>query len=372
MSEIHFVQVDGEKMIREARERLEEKLGERLMPSDERNLLLMHVMQVIIGAYAHIDQAARNNLLRYAWGDTLDAMGERVATARLQAMPAKTAVQCTLSAPRAVTTIIPQGTRVTPDSRAHFATVEALAIPAGQTQGMVDAVSILSEQDSGEGHNGYPPGSINALVDPVPFVATAVNTTVSAGGRGKEGDDEYRERIRLAATRYSTAGPADAYIYHARSANTDVLDAGAERSAPGEVRITILMPDDCVNKGQVLQEVRDAVNDRTVRPLTDLVHVAEAETVPYGVEVTYYVRSANLSATVQAVEGLGGAVQQFTQWQDFKLGRAVNPDRLRALLYDAGAERVEMTQPQYVEIGALQRAKRANLSVRCEVISDAP
>ena len=44
------------------------------------------------------------------------------------------------------------------------------------------------------------------------------------------------------------------------------------------------------------------------------------------------------------------AVEEFAVWQREKIGRDINPDRLRKMLIDAGAKRVIVRQPEYFSI----------------------
>lgn len=55
-----------------------------------------------------------------------------------------------------------------------------------------------------------------------------------------ESDADFRRRIILAPEGYSVAGPEGAYIWHALSADADVLDASATSPDPGEVVVTVL------------------------------------------------------------------------------------------------------------------------------------
>ena len=55
-----------------------------------------------------------------------------------------------------------------------------------------------------------------------------------------ESDADFRRRIILAPEGYSVAGPEGAYIFHALSADPDVLDASATSPTPGEVVVTVL------------------------------------------------------------------------------------------------------------------------------------
>lgn len=106
-----------------------------------------------------------------------------------------------------------------------------------------------------------------------------------------ESDDDFRSRLVLAPEGYSVAGPEGAYIFHARSADGDVLDASATSPSPGEVVVTILSrtgdgtaPDDLIDL------VAAHVSDDARRPLTDNVTVQGAQIVGYAVhaEITTF------------------------------------------------------------------------------------
>ena len=58
-----------------------------------------------------------------------------------------------------------------------------------------------------------------------------------------ESDDELRRRAQLAPSKFSTAGPEDAYVFHALTASADALDASAISPTPGQVIVTVLSRD---------------------------------------------------------------------------------------------------------------------------------
>ena len=355
MSGIHFVDVDGDKLLGDARRELERLLGDTLQPGDARYLLLLSIMQIILGGFALIDQTGRANLLRYASGETLDALGERVDAPRLPATPASLELRFDLAEAAPVATAIPAGTRVTPDGTGYFATERDLIIPAGAINGSVTADFILNPEIDATAYNGIAPAASFALVDMIPGVSGAVSLTESAGGRAGETDDAYRERIRLAPSHFAATGTADAYKYHALSATTQAIDAGVRQAGPGEVEIAIIPAPDA-DAGEAVYTVQKYVSDPIRRTLTDQVTVLEAAAVPYDITMTYYAAPLKLAEVVQAVEGPGGAIERYTDWQDSRIGRAINPDKLRALMLEAGAERIDLTDPAYSDVGPTERA----------------
>ena len=126
---------------------------------------------------------------------------------------------------------------------------------------------------------------------------------------------------------------------------------------------------------EILSKVEEACSASEVRPLTDRV-VVEAPTVQeYSIELTYYTTAAEESACVQTIEGDGGAIDQFNEWQSAELGRHIEPDKLRALMLapkgegDVGATRVEITSPKRVEIFDTTIAKFSGImTIRHKVV----
>jgi len=358
MSEINFVEVDAAAIESQMIRDFENALQTTLYPGDERRIFLEQEIQVIVGLKNNINDAARQNLLRYMRGVQLDIYGERVNCPRLPAQMASVTLQWTLSAAQATDIIIEKGKRATPDGQLFFANAEDLIIPAGQTSGTVKGIATIA----GTAHNGLTAGQISTIVDPTPFVASVTNIDTSSGGTDIEPDDDgvniwsgYRERIRLAPTSFSTAGPEDAYVFWAKSASQNIIDVAPLSPNPGEIQIVVLMADGNAASQDILDAVLAACTPKNRRPLTDSVTAVAATEVPYNLTVTYYIDQANAeqAAVIQdAIEGAGGAVEQYILWQRSKLGRAINPDHFRFLALKAGASRLVVTAPVFTEIEA--------------------
>ncbi|KPU42151.1 baseplate J-like protein [Oxobacter pfennigii] len=382
MSEINFVEVDSKEINKNLVNRFSTALNDTLYPGDERRIFLDQETSVIVGLKNDINLTGRQNLLKYAKGAVLDALGERVNTPRLQAEKAVTTLRYTLSQAQEIPYMIVSGQRATPDGALFFITIDDLTIPAGETQGTVKAQAI----ETGEKYNGFVPGQINKIVDPIPYVAAVENTEESSGGTETEPDDDginvwsgYRERIRKAPGGFSTAGPKDAYIYHAMSADANIQDVSVDTDTlkifdieafeaaypsvdptpfyterPGaEVTIVALMKDGEMPTQTVLDKISAKVNDKKVRPLTDHVTVSAPDEVEYDIELTYYIsadRAAEEENIRSEIEDTGGAIDIYVLWQKSKLKRAINPDYLRQLMYAAGVYKIDITYPVYTEI----------------------
>lgn len=158
-----------------------------------------------------------------------------------------------------------------------------------------------------------------------------------------ETDNELRARTVMALEGLPTAGPAAAYEFHARSANPDVKDIGVSSPAPGQVALSVLSkkgagePDDTV-----LEDVREAVNDERVRPLTDTVRVAAAEITEYRIEATLFVEPGPSAETVK--RAAESAAKEYTE-KCHRLGGYVARSGIAAALHQPGVRRIDLVQP---------------------------
>lgn len=158
-----------------------------------------------------------------------------------------------------------------------------------------------------------------------------------------ESDEALRERIVLAPEGYSVAGPEAAYIYHARSASGDVLDASATSPDPGEVVVTVLSRiGNGVAAGGLLATVEAVVNGQTVRPLTDNVTVQSAAIVNFAVTAQLILFSGPDPSVV-----LEAAQARLEAWiaESHKLGRDIVRSAIFAALHVAGVQKVTLTAP---------------------------
>lgn len=99
-----------------------------------------------------------------------------------------------------------------------------------------------------------------------------------------ESDDDLLYRCQLAPTGYSTAGPADAYEFLARSASGQVLDAKVTSPEPGTVVVSIMArASDGTPSPELLQTVIDFISVKTRCLLTDKVIVQAVIIRPFSV-----------------------------------------------------------------------------------------
>lgn len=360
MSEI--IETDSAKIYSSIIGELMDYCDEALYPGDERRIFGEGLVQVFVGMFSLFDDRAKQQTLRHARGKVLDLLGENLRISRLSPAPASAMFRFGLSAAQSQNIPIPAGTRITADGSVYFATVEPAVIPAGGTY-----ISVRAEcMEGGAAHNGYATNTIKTLVDLIPYVSGVYNYTATAGGDDGEpytveGDDRYRERIRLSPASLSP-GTEAGYSYYAKSADPDIADVKIDcpEDKPNTVNIYALMSGGALPDGDTLQKILDTIEAGNVRIMTDHVQAFPAVPVDYTLDFRYGCSEADKAAVVQAVEGEGGALDQYIAWQSAKMGRAISQDKLRHFLYSAGATAVYINSP--TETVPLGKAHVAHLS----------
>lgn len=371
--DFNFVNVDSQGIYDKVIDGLMDYLDEPLYPGDERRLFAEALVMVLVSVYNKMNDTAKQKMLQYARGDVLDAIGEMDNTPRLMPTAAHDTVRFSVQEPIGQNVIIPSGTRVTPDGEVFFSTLSATVLQAGKSYADVEVYC----QTLGSEYNGLAPGTINVLVDVIPYIYSVSNIYGTIGGDDGEpyteaGDDRYRERIKLAHSSFSVAGPVEAYKYFALSADPEISDVQVVSPEGHKINIYVLMAGGNIPDAETLQKVAGIVSADDVRPMTDEVTVLPPDQVPYGIEIKYYTTLDNEPEAVEVVEGLGGAIDQYNEWQVAKMGRDINPDQLKKhiLAPSAAVDRVDVVAPAFTTVGTNQVAVfNGQLTISHEVVS---
>lgn len=349
LASIDFLETDVQTILNNYIEKYNSLTGRSLAVADPVYLLLESIVAEEAKLRADFNNAAKENLLSYATGDYLDAMGYYVNTPRLQASGSTTTIRFTLNAAVADSVYqIPAGTLVT-DGSNKFATDELAFIAIGSSYVDVKATAV----DAGSFSNGIAIGAINQLVEPLPNMESVSNITVTSGGADKEEDDAYADRIRLAPSSFSVAGPQGAYQYHTYSYSSSIIDVsiyGLE-DHPGNVYVHPLLKDGTLPEQTFLDGLKAHLSDETIRPLTDNLIVTAPTAVNYTIELTWYLSSDDIDKINQITADVEAAVEKYRQWQQAKINRDIIPDELTKLVMQAGAKRLTITSPVFTAVG---------------------
>lgn len=357
--EINFIETDAEEMMNRLIESFEEYTGKTLFPGDEKRIFLQGFGYALTNTEIHINETGRGNLLRYATGNQLDAIGDLFSNARLKGSYARTTLKFTISQIQLVDIVIPKGTRATPDGIHYFATISDLVFSSTDTvlEKDVEAVAV----EIGESYNDFLAGQVNKLIDINEYVQSVVNTVPTSGGTDMESDEDYKARLRMSPFNFSVAGPANAYRSIAMSVSTDIEDVYVYSPSAGVVSISVIKTGGEIPESTdpLLEEILLACNDENVRPLTDKVQVGPAQAVNTSIDIQYYVPNGDTSVITSIME----AVEEYRVWQTSKIGRDINPDYLNKLLVDAGAARVVISSPSYKKLSNNEIAQINETSV---------
>ncbi|RTY69857.1 baseplate assembly protein [Pseudomonas veronii] len=153
--------------------------------------------------------------------------------------------------------------------------------------------------------------------------------------------ESLRERIQMAMEGLSTAGPRNAYIFHARSADGRVADASAISPAPAEVVVTVQSAlGDGTAAADLLAVVAAYLSDEDRRPVADRLTVQSAQVLPYTVDAVLYLNSSGPESEPvrAAAETRLAALVNARR----RLGQEVNRSALDAALHIEGVKRVEL------------------------------
>lgn len=368
LAPVNFLETDAETIRSQIITGFEKASGDTLAAGDPRRLFLLSIADVIIQQRTAINLAAQQNLLSYAQGGYLDALGQLLAVERMAESKAVTTIEFTLSQALGSVYTIPVGTQVT-NGVVTFETDEDLLIPIGQTKGEVSASCTVA----GPAGNDYLAGQISTIVTPMTFVSGAQNTTITTGGADAESDPDFADRIRLAPNSFSVAGPEKAYVYHAKSVSPAIIDVKVDSPTPGEVDVYVLLTDGTLPTEDTLEQIEEHLSDENIRPLTDYVVVKAPTASNYEIELHYWINQEDSSKAAQIQSDVEAAVEQYRLWQQTKIGRDITPGKLLQLVFAAGASRVDNSKLKpaaWKKLEAMQVAQCTKVNVVYEGYKD--
>ncbi len=363
--EISFIEnmslEETEEQLREQYLRLYRELTGRetvLADADTKTLLIKAFALIEYQTMQYIDAKGRAELLKTSTGEALEALSALFGITRQGSTKATAMERFTLSEARGDVVAIPAGTRVKTQNGQYFNTLDYAEIAAGEMY--VDV--IVQAEEAGMGSSGILTGVINTLVDPIAYVASVANTTESTGGLDVESDDNLTERVYLAPSKFSCAGPRDAYEYFVREWRSDVGDVQIVSPSPCVIMLYVVLKDGTLLNETEKEELLEYMSGETVRPLCDQVICGTPEEVSYSISFTYYIGAEDQKSAGRIQEAVATAVEEFKEWQR-KLGRDINPTELIAKVRSAGAKRVSITSPGDITVSKTQIAKCTETTV---------
>ncbi len=200
-------------------------------------------------------------------------------------------------------------------------------------------------------------------------ITAADDTAVPPVEAVYESDDDYRYRIQMSLDSYTTAGSKESYIYHGLSADGDVKDIEPVSPSPGVVTIYVLSrTGDGSASEELIEKVGAALNEESIRPMTDQVTVQSAAILNYTIDAELVLLPGPDQSVVQAAAV--SALTEYTEAQK-KLGYDITLDGIYKALRQTGVQKVNLTTPQnHISIGSGQAGHCASMNVTVAVTTD--
>lgn len=352
MDKIQFIDPDSDATLNDLVTDYESLSGKVLQPAQAEQLLLQAAANRITLLKIGINETANQNFVEFAGGAALDYLGVLVGVTRLASAPATCLLEFTLVDGHGDLSI-PSGIRVQSiDGQVVFITTETKNVLSTDETVAIKA-ACTTEGKSG---NDYAAGNVSVILDPQAYVSDVANMATTAGGSDPETDDEMRERIKLAPSQFSVAGPDGAYKFFAKSAHPLIIDVEVKSLNPGDVNIYILLLNGDDPTTEIIDAVFAACSVDKVRPLTDTVYVDGATKVEYDIEIELTLLDTAVES--QVLEMVNANITAFKNYRKSKLGVDVIRTQLYKFcmvdgVYDANivspASNIEVDKSEFTE-----------------------
>jgi phage-related baseplate assembly protein len=335
-------------------QKYKEKTGREgtLADADAKTLLIKAFAAIEYQTMQYIEAKGQAELLKTSTGDALDALSALLGILRKDSSRATATERFYLAGQRGDVVAIPAGTRVKTQGGKYFNTVDYGEVKQGETYADI----LIQAEEAGTESSGVLEGDINILVDPIAYVSSVENITESTGGLDIEDDDNLTERVYLAPSKFSCAGPKDAYEYYVREWRTDVGDVQVVSPSACVIALYAVLENGDLLSDAEMESLLEYMSDEKIRPLGDKVICETPEEIEYDLNFTYYIASSDQKSASTIQEAVEEATQAYITWQR-KLGRDVNPTELIARIRDAGAKRVNVSAPTDVALEKTQIPK---------------
>lgn len=344
-----------EEMIVDYQEAYQEYFGEEvtLYPGNPKRLEINVIAGQIYQVYEFVSYLFKQNFIRYMEEDVLRNWGGNLGFTDSNLRAAYCTLEFQVSEPLGYSVEIPAGIRATAGDDVFFATDEACRIKAGETTAVIAA----SCTEMGSIGNGYVPGQINVLADSVVNVAAVRNVDETTGGKDEYSGDELREKIFLFPSTYSVAGPEDAYVYYTKLYSEDIIAVNVVTDKENAtVEIYIMLSGGSVPDEMYCEKVCKYLSGLKKFPDTDKIAVYPPEVIPYRLEATFYISSANKDMEKSVKEAVEEAAEAYIQKQYESLGYDINPDIFKEYARVAGGKRTVVASPVFTSLEVNQIA----------------
>ena len=365
---VKIVDDDAQTILADVIADYEKRTGKTLQPA--------HIERLLINTYAYrealtrqqINEAYRQQHIRFATGLMLDLCGDDVNTPRLEASAARCTLRFT-GEDFSGEVNIPIGTLVSVND-VIFSTLTTAQLTAANPSADIQAACT----QTGTRGNDWAIGQINTLQTSLTGATkiTVKNITTPTGGADSESDDAYRERILLAFESFSVAGSVGAYQYFAREVSPSIVDVNVDNETDaqgnpigGTVAVTILTQTGAPSS-ELITQVQTALSGEKVRPLCDTVIVKAPTVLNYELTAELVLKTG-----ANAIDVKAAAQAAFNTWETAKrakLGGDIVPLDVSGCLKVDGVYNVNLASPNLIVVKPNQWAQctAINLTISAE------
>lgn len=333
----------------------EKTTGEEIVlyPGNRDRLLLNVMAGMVYQAMEISEYEFKQNFIQFMDEEVLKNWGANLGFHESNLKASTCTVEFSISNSLGFDVSIPAGSRVTAGDDVYFATDYDAVIPAGETA--VNVSCTCTEEGSvGE---GYAPGQIDMMADPLINVSGVRNVDFSSGGSDDFELDDLRERIYLFPSTYSTAGPEDAYIELAKEYDSNIVSVECiTNKDTATVEMYVMLVDAVVPDNIYCERVKEHILHSGRIPDTDNLVVYPPDVVEYELHAKYYISEKNKDTEAIIRESVEDAAYTFSIQNSEQIGLDINPDIFIGYARVAGAKRVEISSPVYQPVGRSQIA----------------
>lgn len=345
----------AQEMIEDYQDKYEELTGNEitLYPANSERLKMQIVAGEVYQIYEYISYLFSQNFIQYMERNVLENWGATLGYAQTNIKAATCILQFKVNDVLDFDVEIPAGIRATAGDDVYFATNESCVLKAGESSVEVSATCT----EEGTIGNDYVVSQINVLADPVLNISGVENCTTSQGGQDEYDDEALRENIFLFPSTYSTAGPNTAYEYFMKSYSTEIISVNVvQNNVTAEVDIYIMLADGKVPDEQYCKAVVDYLVGLECTPADDKIYVKAPEVVRYRITGKYYIAKSSRENEALIKESVLEAANYFVSECHENIGNDIIPDKLIELTRIAGAKRLELTSPDFIQVSETQIA----------------
>lgn len=365
-----FVDKDSATIRQELIDIYEKKAGVDIEKSSSEQVLLSVLAAEENKCKDYINDAGRQNMIDYASGDILNAIGDSMQIARRSAQPARAEVTFTMADANGDAGslpedhVLPKNAQVT-DGAYIFEVLEELKVEVGATSITTTVYAI--ESNWGTAANSIPAGDINdwgfdsennKLEFSWVYELASIQETFL--GDSIESDDDYRARLKYALHRSANQPNYEKYKFDIQTEFPDVIDVSVNSTA-GIVNIYALAKNSSAWSTAQLSALITDIQTFVDQDEYSFILFTQTVTVPVNVDFSVTVNVtplARLGANLSDLEGKITAT--INTWGDSigeQIGRDIVPNELlKRLLSIAGIYDVTVTSPTKQTISKSQRA----------------